>query len=233
MFARKLAPFFLFALFVFVRPSHAQEPAQSPSANYDTTYTLPDIGAFMQIGSARPAGYSWDGREAYFVSSMSGTPQIYRIGKSGWPYQLTFLEDGIGLFTWGYPFFSLDYGGNKAIAGSSPGGSELFQLYLVDTRTGFTRRLTHNPEARYSSVLWAKDDKSIFYSSTEENGIDNNVYVMDIATGNSRKIFGDTAAFAGAKYPVVLSQDGTALLIERWNSNFDMDLFLLDLITGD
>ena len=193
---------------------------------------IPDISTFMQMGSARPAGCSWDGANVFFVSSMSGSPQVFRVDESGWPHQLTRFEDGVDLAS-GYAFFDLCYSGDWGIAGASVGGSELSQLFLVDTRTGATKQLTNNPEARYDEVFWAKDDKSIIYSSTEENLVDYHIYVMDVRTGNSKKIFGDTLELAGAKYPVGLSQDGTKLIIERWNSNFNMDLWLLDMVTGE
>lgn len=222
-----------FVLLIFTGSTPASETDRDHPVKLDSgrTDNTPDISLFMQIGAARPAGFSWDGSEAYFVSSMSGAPQVYRIGQEGWPHHLTRFEDGIDLFS-GYAFFNLSYGGDKAIAGASVGGSELSQLFLVDTRTGATKRLTNKPEARYEDVLWAKDDKSIFYCSTEENLVDRHIYVMDIETGNSKKIFGDTLELAGAKYPVVLSQDGTQLIVSRWNSNFNMDLWLIDLISG-
>ena len=32
---------------------------------------IPDIATFLQIGGNNPAGYSWDGKDVYFTSSMS------------------------------------------------------------------------------------------------------------------------------------------------------------------
>ncbi len=194
---------------------------------------VPDIANFLQIGSTMPGGYSWDGKTVYFTSSLSGTPQMFRINEHGWPYQLTSFEDGIDLYSGGVPYFNLSWGGNLAIVGASVGGSEISQLILLDTRTGKTHQLTHRPDARYRVCMWAKDDRSIIYNSTEENGVDYHIYRMDIATGESEKIFGDTLDLAGGKYPVGLSQDGSRLIIERWNSNADKDFWLLDLNTGE
>ncbi|MFQ6113173.1 MAG: TolB family protein, partial [bacterium] len=101
----------------------------------DTLRYVPDIATFLQIGGCRPAGYSWDGKDVFFTSSMSGTPQVYRINEYGWPYQLTTFEDGID-------FFTLSYSGKLAIVGASTGGSEQSQLYLMDSKTGRVLQLT-------------------------------------------------------------------------------------------
>jgi dipeptidyl aminopeptidase/acylaminoacyl peptidase len=193
----------------------------------------PDIATFLQIGYAKPCGYNWDGTAVYFGSSMSGAPQVYRLNEHGWPYQLTTFEGGIDTRSGKVPYFELSWRGDRAIVGASFGGSEQSQLYLMDTKTGSLRQLTFKPEARYRSVLWAKDDESIIYNSTEENGTDFHIYRMDLASGESRKIFGDSLEMPGAKYPLSFSQDGSKLLIDLTHSNADLELYLLDLNSGE
>jgi len=205
--------------------------ANTPGQTMESDVTLldqgkyiPDIATFMQIGYAQHLGYSWDGKGVFFRTKMSGITQAYRLTENAWPYQLTTFEDGID-------FFELSWGGDMAIVGASVGGSELSQLFLVDTKTGRKYQLTNNPEARYRAVIWAKDDRSIIYNSSEENGRDFHIYRMDITTGVATKIFGDSLKLEGSKYPVNLSQDGSKLIISRWNSNVDVEMFLLDLNT--
>jgi hypothetical protein len=126
---------------------------------------IPDIATFLQIGAATPAGYSWDGSDVYFTSGMSGANQVYRINDDGWPYQLSTFEDGID-------FFVLSWGGTMGVVGASVGGSEQSDLYLMDTRTGRVVQLTKGQDVQYGSVVWARDDQSIFFRSNEENGQD-------------------------------------------------------------
>ena len=183
----------------------------------------PDVATFLQVGYAVPTGYSWNGNDVYFRSSLSGVPQVYRLTAEGWPYQLTTFDDGVD-------FFLLSWGGNMAIVGASTGGSEQSQLYLMDTRTGILRQLTDNPDARYRSVIWAKDDRSIIYNSTEENGTDYHLYRKYLDTGRTIKVAGDSS-LPGAKYPISLSQDGRQLIFDVTHSNTDIDLYLLDLQT--
>ncbi|UCD63300.1 MAG: S9 family peptidase [Candidatus Zixiibacteriota bacterium] len=186
----------------------------------------PDIAAFMQIGGNFLSGASWDGSKVFFESRASGAYQIYRITEEGWPYQLTAFEDGVD-------FFSLSRNGQLAIIGASVGGSEQSQLYLMDVETGRLVQLTDYEDTRFGQVVWAQDDKSIFYYSNEENRQDMFVYRMDIATGESEKIFGDTAGVRGWCSAVDVSQDGNLLLLDSWTSNTSCDIYLMDLSTGE
>ncbi len=203
----------------------AVEPAEQASLLNKAEY-IPDIGTFLQIGQASPTGYTWDGQKVFFTSSMSGAPQVYRINPEGWPYQLSAFTDGID-------FFVLSYGGDMGIVGASIGGSEQSQLYLMDATTGQPYQLTNYDDVQFGSVAWAKDDRSIFYRSNEENGRDFFIYQMDITTGESRKIFGDTAGVTGYNAVADLSQDGQKMIVTRYVSNVSNVLYLLDLTTGE
>jgi len=185
---------------------------------------IPDIATFLNIGGNLPAGYSWDGKDVFFTSSMSGANQVYRITEDGWPYQLTTFEDGID-------FFVLSYGGDLAIVGASVGGSEQSQLYLMDAHTGRVLQLTRFEDVQMGSVSWARDDRSIFYRSNEENKRDFFIYRMDITTGEASKIYGEEGS--GYNYIADLSQDGTKLIVANYTSNTNNELFLLDLTTGE
>lgn len=187
---------------------------------------IPDIATFLQIGANSFSATSWDGSTVYFTSSASGASQIYRLTDRGWPYQLTTFEDGVD-------FFSLSWGGDMGIVGASIGGSEQSQLFLMDTETGRLVTLTNNPKARYGSVAWANDDKAIYFNSTEENGKDFFIYKMDITTGTSQKIFGDTTGgIRGYNWITDLSQDGSRMIITNLRSNVANDLYLFELGTG-
>ncbi|HWR83714.1 MAG TPA: S9 family peptidase [Candidatus Deferrimicrobium sp.] len=190
----------------------------------DTGRYIPDIGTFLQIGGCGPAGYSWDGQDVYFTSSMSGAGQVYRITENSWPYQLTTFGDGID-------FFVLSHNARLAIVGASAGGSEQSQLYLMDTKTGRMVQLTFASDVQYGSVTWSRDDKAVFFRSNEENGRDFHLYRMDIAAGAKEKTFGDTTAVHGYLDIGDLSQDGNKMIVYDIHSNADDDIYLLDLTT--
>lgn len=198
------------------------EDSEEVTSLLDHGKYIPDIGTFLQIGANIPAGMSWDGDKVFFTSSMSGATQVYRITDDGWPYQLTTFEDGID-------FFVLSRNSEMGIVGASVGGSEQSQLYLMDTETGRIIQLTDFEDVQMGSVVWAQDDKSIFYRSNEENKRDFFLYRMDIATGESEKIFN----YAGYNAIADISKDGNLLIIYNFTSNVNNDLFLLDLATGE
>ena len=203
----------------------AQSSAKDQSLLNKGKY-IPDIATFLQIGQAVADGYDWNTQTVFFKSSMSGASQVYRINEEGWPYQLSTFEDGID-------FFVLNYGGDMAIVGASVGGSEQSQLFLMDTETGRTYRLTDYDNVQFGSVAWAKDDLSIFYRSNEENKRDFFVYQRDITTNVAHKIFGDTATVRGYLGVADLSQDGQKMIVYRLLSNVEDELYLVDLTTGD
>lgn len=193
---------------------------------------IPDIGTFMQVGAARPAGYSFSGQDVYFYSGASGDGQIYRITADGWPYQLTTFEDGVDVSSRAAIFY-LCHDGSMAVVGASAGGSEQSQLFLLDTRTGQVLQLTHFENVQIRSVVWAPDDAAIFYRSNQENGQDFFIYRMEISSGEFEKVFGSTDGIGGYNTVQDLSKDGTKLLIGNYTSNVNNDLYLLNLATGE
>ena len=185
---------------------------------------IPDISTFLNIGGCGPQGVSWDGKDVYFGANMSGAYQIYRITEEGWPYQLTTFDDGIESFT-------LNYAGSMAVVGASVGGDENAQLYLLDTKTGRLSQMTFNPKVQYGSVVWTRDDKTLYFRSNEENLKDFFIYKMDLASGKQEKVFGDTAGIAGSNAIADLSFDGTMLIASNYTSNVNNDLYVVDLAT--
>jgi dipeptidyl aminopeptidase/acylaminoacyl peptidase len=198
--------------------------SKAPETAFTKGKYIPDIATFLNIGACIPTACSWDGKDVYFMSSMSGASQVYRLTGDGWPSQLTTFEDGID-------FFSLNWGGDLAVIGASVGGDENAQLYLMDTQTGRLSQMTFNPNVQYGGIAWSRDDKILYYHSNEENGTDFFIYRLELATGKSEKVFGDTAGIKGSNSIADLSPDGTKLIVANYSSNVNNDLYLVDLAT--
>jgi dipeptidyl aminopeptidase/acylaminoacyl peptidase len=202
----------------------AQTSGEATSLLHKGKY-VPDIATFLQIGANSPAGVCWDDGTIFITSGASGATQVYRLTPEGWPYQLTMFEDGIS-------FFELSHAGHLAIVGADVGGSEQSQLYLMDTQTGRILQLTHYEDIQFGSVVWSRDDSKIYFRSNEENGRDFHIYEMDIATGEHKKIFGDTSGVHGYLAIANINHDNTRMIIYRFNSNVDNELYLLDVASG-
>jgi len=185
----------------------------------DTLY-IPDIETFMQIGYASNPQITKDGKTLFFETGFTGVDQLYRLDSSGWPYQLTFLPDGIN-------FFSLSLDGEKAIVGAAKGGDEQAQLYLVDTRTGQTTALTKKPEVRHGSPKWSFDSQKIYFYNNQTNLKDFHIFSLDLKTKKQERIF----EFHGWNSIADVSFDGRYLLVYHYPSNINNDIYLVDLTT--
>jgi dipeptidyl aminopeptidase/acylaminoacyl peptidase len=205
--------------------SISAEESPTGSALFDKSAYTPDIATFMQIGACALQDVSWDGQDVYFTSGMSGVNQVYRLTPEGWPYQLTTFEDGAG-------FFALSPGGKLAVVGASVGGNEQSQLYLMDTRAGRLSQLTDKPTAQFGSVVWANDSRTFFFRTNEIKATDFYIFACDVNSGKYNVIFGDSVSNPGKFDPASVSPDGSTLIVQGYTSNFNTDLYLLDLKSG-
>lgn len=192
------------------------------SAIFGSGPYLPDIETFMQIGYCGSPDISPDGRRVFFTSHMSGTDQLYSILDDGWPYQVTMFAEGVDSYL-------LSHSGDLAIVSADVGGSERSQLFVAETYTGRVKQITDNPESRFIGVMWAPDDKSIYFSSNIENGRDFKLYRMTLGDDEVTRVL-DVEGWNGW---AASSLDGKKLIHYRYNSNVDDDLFLYDMEAGD
>jgi len=183
---------------------------------------IPDIQTFMLIGACNGGHQSPSSGELFFKTSLSGEPQLYRVNERGWPYRLTFFPDGIGDYV-------MSDDGSKIVVLAAPGGNERRQMYLLDPESGRIKALTNMPDVRFGSVVWAPDNKTIFYYSTQANLKDFYIYSMNVETGESKLV----KELQGINSPLDITKDGRYLLIQTWPKNVDNDLIFVDLSTGD
>lgn len=108
------------------------------------------------------------------------------------------------------------------------GGGEFYQLYRLDRRTGRAELLTDG-RSRHGNLLVSRDGSRIAFSSTARNGKDTDVWVADAARPKAaRPVFEEEGTF----YPVDLSRDGRQVLVTRYRSIADADLWVADAETG-
>jgi dipeptidyl aminopeptidase/acylaminoacyl peptidase len=200
----------------------AGTPTIEPADLFGPGRYAPDAGAYAQIGSCGSPGTAPDGGHVLFTSNLGGVKQLYRLTERNWPLQLTFLPEGID-------WYAPSYDGNLAVIGASPKGSGNPRLLLVDILSGRIRRLTDNPAATYGSIVWDRDNRSIFLRSNEENERDFKLYRMDLATAELTKVLDVT----GQNYWEDISLDGRWMIFSRGNPATDNALYLYDLSTGD
>jgi len=208
-------------LYCFLCSLAALSPASASGPDGADSLDVPTIETFMKIGGASGPQISEDGSVVFFESWMSGVTQVYKRLPSGWPYQLTVFDDGID-------FYRISYSGNWMVVGASVGGSEQSDLYLIDTESGVMTTLKANDDVRHGSVVWSPDEKYVYFSANEPDPMYFMIYRINVEDGSIETVW-DKEGWSAASD---VSVDGRYLLIDKYESNTNNNLWLLDLETG-
>jgi dipeptidyl aminopeptidase/acylaminoacyl peptidase len=186
-----------------------------------TTLSLP---ALLEARSAAPADVSPDGRMVLVLSNLSGTMQVYRLPATGGDLvQLTDFEDAVASARF------LEDG--RVLIQKDEGGNERHQLYLVDP-AGSTppEPLVYEPEFMHLDPQQSRDGSLLAYACNRRNGLDFDVFVRDLPTGDERTVF----APGGMTVPTGFSPDGRWLSTERLTERpGDNDIHLIDVRSGE
>src|SRR5688572_22458791 len=182
-----------------------------------------EIDRYLNIRSATSPAFSPKGDRIAFLTNISGTPQAWMVNaQGGWPHQMTFFPDRVDFISW-----SPD--GSGLVFGKSIGGDENGQLYWLAPDGSQIRALTSQPKVRHDLRAWSHNGKQISYASNQRNRDFFDIYVMDVATGNSQLVYQQD----GANAPVAWSVDGRRLVVSHVNEqlSLDNDLHLVDIAT--
>ena len=184
------------------------------------TYTIQD---FLNIRSASFAGFSPDASKVLVGSNLPGTMQLFGIPRTGGELrQITSFDEPVG----GGYHPTLD----ELLILKDVGGNERTQIYrMADDGTNM-RVLVEDPEFIHRFGGITRDGRTLAYDSNRRNGIDFDVYVHDLETGEERLVF-DMGGWCSASG---FSPDGRLLAIGRMTErSVDNDLYLVDVETGD
>jgi dipeptidyl aminopeptidase/acylaminoacyl peptidase len=178
-----------------------------------------DIGRYLNIRSAWSAGLSPDGKTAAFLTNVTGSSQIWTIpATGGWPEQITFFDDAVTAVEWSPR-------GDWIAFSKDNGGDENYQLHLVAPDGSQTIGLTSAPSVRHNFGAWSKDGRFIAYSSNARNPKHFDVYVMEVASRQSRRVLQRDEYLEAGPF----SHDGRRLIVGRANGSLDNDLFVIEV----
>lgn len=190
---------------------------------------IPEIPAelteqLQRYANTRGAGLGgWiaDGSSVLVSTRFSTTAQVHRVKTPGGAReQLTFFDEPIASIV-------PNPKRNGFVFGKDVGGSEFWQLYWFGLDTRETKRLTDG-KSRNESPVWSGDGRRLAYSSTERNGKDTDVWVLDLDTGAKKAVVTDGGAWSATDF----SPDGKELLVQRFVSINDVQPGAVDLATG-
>jgi len=161
----------------------------------------------------------------YFVYDPDGIRQLYKVPPGGTQkdaVKLTTFPDGIG----GY---APSDDGKRIVLTAAIGGSEQYSMYLLDAASGKIDPLFVNPQHVYAAPLWRRDSKAFAYRSNETSSADFHVYVYDLETKLSKKVYEAAGSHAGVDF----NRDGTKLVVSKYTSASFSQLFEVTLATGE
>lgn len=183
-------------------------------------YSIQD---FLEVKATGSPSFSPDGSKVAYLSTITGTTQVYLISSDGsGSEQLTDYPDSIG-------FARFSPAENKIIFGKSEGGNEQTQFFVLDLETRKTTDITRRTDVRHDFGAWSRDGKKICFASTERNGKDFDVYVMDVATLEKKCVFDGGGWCAAAGF----SLNGTYVIALQKHSNFNNDAYLCNVASGE
>ena len=165
-------------------------------------------------------------------SDASGTFQLSELVE-GELIQLTALPE---------PVRAADYipGSRRAVLAVDAGGNERLQLYEIDLDAAATapvtefdhlRALTADPRFVHLQAGVSPDGRTLAYISNRNNGVDFDLWLCDLASGEHRLLHAAGAyLWPGSGF----SPDGRLVSVLRPGPRpLDLDLLLVDIHTGD
>lgn len=181
----------------------------------------PDIIRFLKVRRIGGFELSPDGGQLAFTATITGEPQLWAIdAQGGWPQQMTF-GSGITFFRW-------THDGSHILYASDTNGDEREGYTLIRRDGGHERLVLENSDAFRSFGDFSEDGKRIVYASTERNGVDFDIYVTNLDSGQTRMVYeGRFGNFPSAWRP-----GGNDVLLSETRGEDANDLHLLNVESG-
>lgn len=181
----------------------------------------PDITRFLNMRAASQPSLSPDGGRVAFQSTISGKPQLWVVdAEGGWPSQLTFGES--------VTFHEWSPTGEWIIYGTDRGGNEREGYYLIRPDGLLERELLPPSDAFRAFGGFTLDGKRVAYGSTERNGVDFDLRLIDVDSGGDRMIFEGRMGL----YPVSWSPDASKVILSEARGEDANDVSILDVESG-
>ncbi|MEX1357040.1 MAG: S9 family peptidase [Gaiellaceae bacterium] len=182
----------------------------------------PRFEQFFAMRRFQPTlAFTPNGRQLLFSSDLSGQFNLWRVKVTGgWPEQLTSFENQA------VRQVSVSPDGKTILFTADREGDEFHQIYALPGRGGWPEAWTDAPQVQHFADQsgWSPEGRELAYSANAETPTDQEVWVRDVASGETRKAFGGNV-FAG---PAGWSPDGGKLLVVDFRSNSDTALHLVE-----
>lgn len=201
---------------------------ESPTIRLEATPAIPDqlrarLTQYVNARSASVADIADDGSRLLVTTRFGETTQLHLLtAPMGARTQLTFGDEPIHVAR----FAPTD--AHAFLYTAAIGGNEQDQIYRLDTRSGHSTLLT-DAGARNGEPVWSHDGKWLAYSSNSRNMRDFDIWIADGRDpGSARRVVDGV----GWWRPLDFSPDGKRLLVGRYISINESELYAVELATG-
>ncbi|MFB6071844.1 MAG: prolyl oligopeptidase family serine peptidase [Halobacterium sp.] len=185
-----------------------------------------DIERYLNVREAGAPTVGPNG-ELAFLLDATGSNQVWRVDDAqAWPDQLTFHDERVA-------WASFSPTRDELVYGMDEGGDEFVQLYRLSADGSEDVQLTAAPDAKHQWGGWSHDGDRFAYAANRRDQATFDVYVQGRdETGEDADLVLEGDRF---DYPAAAgwSPSDDRLLVHDSHSNFDQDLHVLDLASGD
>ena len=185
---------------------------------------LEQLNRYQNTRGASLAGWTRDG--CLLISTrFAETAQAHRVCQPmGMREQLTFYPEPLGGMSVAPAKSTLD----GFVFSKDKGGDEFSQLYWFDFASRGVSLLTDGKRTQNNGAVFSRDGARIAYRSTARNGIDTDIWVRDIASGQARVLVGEGGSWSAQDF----SPDGKRLLVMKYVSAAESYPGVVDVESG-
>ena len=199
------------------------------------------IDRYLNIRAANGPSFSPDGRFVSFLTNITGVSQLWQIPvEGGWPVQLTFTGESVRSGHYNPRrheiIYSMDAGGNER--------TQLFRIHGVGGGTDHglgegwvEEELTLQPNAIHSFGGWSHDGEQIAFSANREDPSRFDIYAQKVTSGANATRLADARLIqkgpGGYYLALGWSPDDRSILAYRMESNYNQDLYAIDVSSGE
>jgi dipeptidyl aminopeptidase/acylaminoacyl peptidase len=181
-----------------------------------------ELQQLLRVRAAYAGRFDASGRHLVFVADLSGVPQVWAVGQSGWPeLQVAPPDRAQAIYPGPRP-------GQLAI-GADIGGNERTQVLYVAEQGAAWRALTDDPSHIHNFGSFSPDGRQISFAANTRTNRWFDIYLLDIDSGETRRVLEhDSTNRAGA-----FSPDGRWLIVVRSFATSHHEVWLIDLQGAD
>jgi dipeptidyl aminopeptidase/acylaminoacyl peptidase len=187
------------------------------------------IREHLEARVALPASWSTGGERLLVASNLPGTMQLYELSTGG---AAAGRRDGplVQLTAEDEPVFGRYLpGSDQVLVQRDEGGNERYQLYLLGQHAKL-EELVVDPAWMHVAGGASRDGRLLAYASNRRNGVDFDIFVRDLASGEEQVVYEDGGYCQAGSF----SPDGAWVAVVRATERSgDNDVYLVSVETGE